>query len=317
SAPDAALARHGALRDARGLGTSGRGRCVAAVHLSGGSIGALDSSALRSGGDHVGVRGGHRHSDEGRVPRARPCRIVLLADHPAGGTDAAGGRRGRDAACVPERRHHARTAQERPVGGVHQRDRPRPVRRRRRGSGYRPLHRRHRELPARRLGGGAPAAAPERLAAGPVSVRAGERRRDHLDRLDAAARGARRPMRVNRLQFGAGVLLSAVCLAVAFRRADFSAVASMLGGADYHWLLWYPVLGVALNVVRSEIWRLLLRGRAGRVDAFWAYGTGFLVNNVLPLRVGEAARVGLLAARCRLPLLEVAAAAGLERALDI
>src|SRR5262249_40393158 len=103
----------------------------------------------------------------------------------------------------------------------------------------------------------------------------------------------------------------------AFRRADFSAVASMLGGADYHWLLWYPVLGVALNVVRSEIWRLLLRGRAGRVDAFWAYGTGFLVNNVLPLRVGEAARVGLLAARGGPPLLGAAAAAGLERALDI
>src|SRR5204863_8963627 len=87
--------------------------------------------------------------------------------------------------------------------------------------------------------------------------------------------------------------------------------------ADYRWLLCYPILATALNLLRSEIWRLLLRGRTARADAFWAYGAGFLINNVLPLRMGEATRVGLLAARRRLPVVEVAAAAGLERVLDL
>ncbi len=111
--------------------------------------------------------------------------------------------------------------------------------------------------------------------------------------------------------------LSAVCLWVAFRRVEVADLATSLRTADYRWLLFYPVLATALNLVRSEIWRLLLRKRVTVADAFWAYGTGFLVNNVLPLRMGEAARIGLLATRRRLPLAEVAAAAGLERGLDL
>ena len=77
------------------------------------------------------------------------------------------------------------------------------------------------------------------------------------------------------------------------------------------------MLATILNLLRSEIWRTLLRRRVSRTDAFWAYGTGFLVNNVLPMRMGEAARIGLLAARRHLPVVEVAAAAGLERVLDL
>src|SRR5207244_9363745 len=111
--------------------------------------------------------------------------------------------------------------------------------------------------------------------------------------------------------------LSAVCLWIAFRRIAFADLAANLRMADYRWLIGYPVLATALNLVRSEIWRLLLRRRVTRADAFWAYGTGFLVNNVLPFRMGEVTRIGLLANRRHLPVLEVAAAAGLERVLDI
>jgi hypothetical protein len=114
-----------------------------------------------------------------------------------------------------------------------------------------------------------------------------------------------------------GVTLSAVCLLVAFRRVEFAELAANLRVADYRWLLLYPVLATALNLLRSEIWRILLRRRVSRADAFWAYGTGFLVNNVLPMRMGEAARIGLLAARRHLPVVHVAAAAGLERVLDL
>ena len=120
-----------------------------------------------------------------------------------------------------------------------------------------------------------------------------------------------------RTQLAAGILVSAVCLWVAFRNVVFADLLESLRAADYRWLLCYPVLALALNILRSEIWRLLLRNQVSAVPAFWAYGTGFLLNNVLPFRVGEAARIVLLANHERLPVAEVAAAAGLERMLDI
>src|SRR5712691_3685361 len=87
--------------------------------------------------------------------------------------------------------------------------------------------------------------------------------------------------------------------------------------ADFRWLIIYPVFATALNLIRSEIWRLLLRKRVTVADAFWGYSVGFLVNNVMPFRVGEAARIGVLARKRHLPIVEVAAAAGIERVLDM
>ncbi|HVZ23113.1 MAG TPA: lysylphosphatidylglycerol synthase transmembrane domain-containing protein [Vicinamibacterales bacterium] len=119
------------------------------------------------------------------------------------------------------------------------------------------------------------------------------------------------------LQALAGVVVSAVCLVVAFRHVELSSFTAALRTADYRWLLWYPVLCVALNLVRGEVWRLLLKRKCGLAPAFWAYTVGFLFNNILPLRVGEAARIVVLARHERLPIAEVAATAILERLLDL
>jgi uncharacterized protein (TIRG00374 family) len=118
-------------------------------------------------------------------------------------------------------------------------------------------------------------------------------------------------------QLPVGLAVSAFCLWTAFRRVPLSQLMASLKAANYWWLLLYPVLGTALNMIRGEIWRRLLRNRVGSTEAFWAYGVGFLVNNVLPFRLGEAARVVALSARRRLPIVEVAAAAALERVLDL
>jgi uncharacterized protein (TIRG00374 family) len=124
-------------------------------------------------------------------------------------------------------------------------------------------------------------------------------------------------MPARRLRIGLGFLLGAVCLWIAFRHVSWPELAESLRAANYWWLLVYPVLATLLNIVRAEIWRALLKGRAGAVEAFWAYSVGFLANNVLPLRLGEAARVAMLSLRCDIPVVEVAAAAGLERVLDL
>lgn len=119
-----------------------------------------------------------------------------------------------------------------------------------------------------------------------------------------------------RLQLAVGVVIAVGCVWVAFRGVSMRQLGGILRGANYWWLVPYPIVCVALNLIRSEIWRLLLGRRVSVADSFWAYSVGFIVNNVLPFRAGEAVRVGLLAKRSSLPIAEVAAAAGIERVLD-
>jgi len=111
--------------------------------------------------------------------------------------------------------------------------------------------------------------------------------------------------------------VSVAALWLAARNAHLDQLRSALAHADFVWLLPYPVICVVLNVIRGEIWRQFLRRRVGTAEAFWAYSVGFLANNVLPFRLGEVARVVVLARHAELPVVEVAAAAGLERLLDL
>jgi glycosyltransferase 2 family protein len=124
-------------------------------------------------------------------------------------------------------------------------------------------------------------------------------------------------MRRGGIRFAGAVAVSAAALWLAARNAHIDDVRSAVGRANFVWLLAYPVICIGLNILRGEIWRRLLERRVTTPQAFWAYSVGFLANNVLPFRVGEAARVVVLSARCEVPVIDVAAAAGLERLLDM
>jgi glycosyltransferase 2 family protein len=126
-----------------------------------------------------------------------------------------------------------------------------------------------------------------------------------------------RSLRRPGLRVGAAAAVSAVALWLASRNAHIDGLRSAMAGATFLWLLPYPIICVVLNVIRGEIWRQLLQRRVGTVEAFWAYSVGFLANNVLPFRLGEAARVVVLSTHSGRPVVEVAAAAGLERLLDL
>ena len=111
--------------------------------------------------------------------------------------------------------------------------------------------------------------------------------------------------------------MSLICLWLALRSVPFAELGQALSQANYLWLIPCLLLTLILNLIRAEIWRLLLTKRVSRAEAFWAYSIGFLFNNVFPFRVGEATRVIALAMHSRLAVVEVAATAGLERLLDV
>src|SRR5216683_1914441 len=119
------------------------------------------------------------------------------------------------------------------------------------------------------------------------------------------------------IRFVGAAALSGITLWLAARNVHVDGLQGAIARANFLWLIPYPAMCIALNLIRGEIWRRFLDRRVSSAQAFWAYSIGFVVNNVLPFRLGEAARVVVLSTRGELPILEVAAAAGLERLLDI
>lgn len=118
-------------------------------------------------------------------------------------------------------------------------------------------------------------------------------------------------------KFWLGMALSALCVWLALRPMKISELGEHLAGMRTGWLA--PTLAALLVsiVLRSARWIVLLRARGHLMDAFWSQGIGYLFTNILPLRMGEAARVMAMAQRTRKPILAVAASAVIERLLDV
>lgn len=114
-----------------------------------------------------------------------------------------------------------------------------------------------------------------------------------------------------------GLLVSIIALAVLFYFADITKVIEAVRLADptligAGFLLTFGWLGM-----RALFWRALLRERAGLGQVFITLGEGYLINNLLPFRVGEVARAFLLGRKAGLGFWQVFSTILIERALDL
>lgn len=116
-----------------------------------------------------------------------------------------------------------------------------------------------------------------------------------------------------------GLLVSAIFAVLAVRAVEPDAVWRALGDTDYRWLV--PALvvfacGIGLRALR---WQLLFeretRPPLGAVAS--AMLIGYLFNNILPLRAGEAARIVALKQRAAVSRSESTATVVLERTYDV
>lgn len=117
----------------------------------------------------------------------------------------------------------------------------------------------------------------------------------------------------------AGLLVSAAFAYLAVRNAHVDEVWSALRGSEYAWLV--PALGVmtAAFFIRALRWQLLFgaeRRPPFRLTASALY-VGYLFNNILPARAGEAARIVALNRRARTPIAEASGTVVVERTLDL
>jgi uncharacterized protein (TIRG00374 family) len=121
------------------------------------------------------------------------------------------------------------------------------------------------------------------------------------------------------LRVAAGLVISAVFLVLAFRGVHFHEVGRALGSANYFWLVPAVLANVVALTVRAVRWRLLLYPRRGlRLwSLFGVLNVGYLVNDLLPLRLGEVVRAYLLGQIERVSAMHALSSVAVERVLDM
>ena len=86
--------------------------------------------------------------------------------------------------------------------------------------------------------------------------------------------------------------------------------------ADYRYIAAGIFITFVWLGVRAVAWRTLLNYRAKLVDVFLALCEGYLMNNLLPFRLGELGRTYIIARKAQLDFWQVLPSVFTERALD-
>lgn len=113
-----------------------------------------------------------------------------------------------------------------------------------------------------------------------------------------------------------GLLVSVLALGAIFYFVDLGQVREAFRDADYRYLL--PVLLIYTTALglRSKAWQTLLKEDASLKQVFLILNAGYLLNNILPLRLGELGRAFLLGRR-GLGFWRVFTTIIIERAFDL
>ena len=119
--------------------------------------------------------------------------------------------------------------------------------------------------------------------------------------------------------FGATVLLAAVFTYLAVRGVNWHSAWRALERCDAWWLIPAMVAFAAQTVLRGMRWRsLFARGRRPpRRPVMAATMIGYLFNNIMPARAGEAARVVALTQSTTTPAAEIVGTVVVERVYDV
>jgi len=115
-----------------------------------------------------------------------------------------------------------------------------------------------------------------------------------------------------------GVVVSLLAAYFIASELDLAALDDVLAEARFIYIIPCVILLVAGLVTRAFRWRLLLSGGLDLSRAFHIMNVAYLVNGVLPLRIGELARA-FLAYRAQppVPVMKTAGTVVVERLLDL
>ncbi|MBL7178916.1 MAG: flippase-like domain-containing protein [Desulfobacterales bacterium] len=116
-----------------------------------------------------------------------------------------------------------------------------------------------------------------------------------------------------------GITLSAVALYLAFRNVPFPELLIYLASINYLWIVPSVLLTFVIFALRAYRWQIILESahKVGFWQAFHPLMVGFMINCVLPGRVGELARPAVLLKKENVPFSTGLATVAAERVFDI
>lgn len=114
-----------------------------------------------------------------------------------------------------------------------------------------------------------------------------------------------------------GAVVSVLLIAAILYFVDIPKVIAAIRSADYRILAVAAVLSLSWMFIRAMVWYTLLQNRASYRDVLMSLGEGYLLNSILPLRLGELGRAFTLSRRSKLPFAEVLPTVIIERVVDV
>jgi uncharacterized protein (TIRG00374 family) len=117
----------------------------------------------------------------------------------------------------------------------------------------------------------------------------------------------------------AGVILSVAALYFAFRNVPFNDLLNYLRSINYLWLFPAALLALVSFFIRAVRWQFIL-GSSHHIriwQAFHPLMIGFMINCILPGRVGEIARPIILQKKQKIPFATGIATVAAERIFDV
>lgn len=114
-----------------------------------------------------------------------------------------------------------------------------------------------------------------------------------------------------------GVVFSAAALALILKDVSISDLAGQLTKANYLWLIPTGAIMLVSMWARARRWRALLDDRISVSRSFHISNAGNLLNNVLPLRLGELGRAYLASRNSTVTTMQGLSTVLIERLLDV
>src|SRR5688572_24029043 len=114
-----------------------------------------------------------------------------------------------------------------------------------------------------------------------------------------------------------GLSITSICVWLAFRKVLYTEITDVISGGNYYWLIPAAIAQLLAKLRRSQRWVLLLDRKEKLEASVWSQGIGYLFTNMFPFRLGEVVRVLVMSERCKMPVVQVAGTAVIERLLDV
>ncbi|MBW2518252.1 MAG: flippase-like domain-containing protein [Deltaproteobacteria bacterium] len=121
------------------------------------------------------------------------------------------------------------------------------------------------------------------------------------------------------ISLAAGIALSAAALYFAFRNVPLADLINYLGSINYLWMIPAVFLVLVSFFIRAMRWQFILASshKIGIWRAFHPMMIGFMINCILPGRLGEFARPAILQKKEKVPFATGIATVAAERIFDV